>query len=698
MSPSVLRVPCVLCLLLMSQGIFAQIKGDISVNAGPIEVTVHADGPSRPIPATVFGSFLEPIGNSTYNGLWAEVLQNPSFEPEMWSAPKVAHMIHDQPELGRASELDLPLPWAPLYPEQGNRYEPHRGDAANSYQSLLLMALPTARERGGEVGIRQRVYLPVRRELKYQGSLWVKHVSGPAVLDVSLRERYHPEHVLAHATLTAQAADWTKYPFSLELKPDELGPLEAADFVISLSGDARAMVDQASLTPADAVDGMDPDVLRMAKDLHSPLVRFGGNFTSSYHWRDGVGPPEKRVSMINAAWGIPEVNTFGTDEFLRFCELIGAQPQIALNLGSGTPEEAADWVRYVNGHWADHRGGLLWELGNELWGSWNVGYPSLQQLGERTSQFSQAVRRADPQARLIAPGADEDFYKGWNAQLLAEPAGDFNYIATHFVVTTSKVERHDANDDFVALANFALPIGVGKRLREMSEQIEQSSHKGVKLAFTEWLFVGGAIAPNSTNMAVPNFTNMAGAIDTAGFLDMMFRDADIAPISDMTGIIDFAGITKDRGQAYEAPGYWVLRMYANAQPSRLLTVGNTSPTYSVEQGSTRLPEIQDVPWLEVEAAQGATPDKLLLFCVNRSLTHDLRARFRLAGFVPEGAARVQTLTAPSIYAENDAMDPEAVSPRASTAKAAANFEYTFPHASVVVIELDRSAAKAKGLQ
>ena len=104
------------------------------------------------------------------------------------------------------------------------------------------------------------------------------------------------------------------------------------------------LIDQASLLPADAVDGMDPDMIAMARALRTSIVRFGGNFTSAYHWRDGVGPRDKRVSMLNIAWGMPEYNQFGTDEFLRFCQLIDAQPQIALNLGTGTPEEAAAWV------------------------------------------------------------------------------------------------------------------------------------------------------------------------------------------------------------------------------------------------------------------------------------------------------------------------------------------------------------------
>src|SRR4051794_27364973 len=94
-----------------------------------------ADANRQQIPRTIFGSFLEPIGNSTYNGLWAEILENPSFEAGLWSAPAIARMIQDEPSLVRASQLALPLPWEPLDASQGNRYEPRWGDAANSWRS-----------------------------------------------------------------------------------------------------------------------------------------------------------------------------------------------------------------------------------------------------------------------------------------------------------------------------------------------------------------------------------------------------------------------------------------------------------------------------------------------------------------------------------------------------------------------------------
>src|SRR4051812_45554924 len=111
-----------------------------------------------------------------------------------------------------------------------------------------------------------------------------------------------------------------------------------------------------------------------------------------------------------------------------FCELIGAQPQVALNLGSGTPEEAADWVRYINKRWPTHKG-LLWELGNELWGDWNLGYPTLQELPGRTLDFSKAIRAVDPDARLIATGQDPDHYEKWNAAQLTDPPNTFDFLS-----------------------------------------------------------------------------------------------------------------------------------------------------------------------------------------------------------------------------------------------------------------------------
>ncbi|HEV2708748.1 MAG TPA: alpha-L-arabinofuranosidase C-terminal domain-containing protein [Edaphobacter sp.] len=654
----------------------AQMTNTAPVPSGPIEVGITRPVTPEVIPTSVFGSFLEPIGKSTYGGLWADALENPSFEDGLWSAGNIANMLHERPELRRASQLGIPLPWEPLDQAQGNRYLPVWGDAANSTRSLLIMSLP-----GKEVGVRQMVYLPVHRELTYTGSVWLKHIEGPASVTVSLRTHDRKDSVLVTQTLNATATAWTKYTFQLALKPGQVAPLDPVDFVIALNNDARVEVDQASLMPADNIDGMDPDVIAMARDLHSPLIRFGGNFTSAYDWKDGIGPRDKRVSKLNVSWGIPEYNTFGTDEFLEFCKLIHAQPQVALNLGTGTPQDAAAWVRYIDQHWGNHKGGLLWELGNELWGDFQVGYPSLERVAQKTLATSQALRKVDPTARLIATGADEDHFHDWNAAQLSNPPGTFDYLSTHFVVNNS-VQMPDSTPQFRTMASLALPIGLEKQMHAIHEQIQQSPHRDhVKTAFTEWLMISGS----HTGL---HFTNMGGALFAGGFLNMIIRNADIVPISDMTGIMEFGGIWSKHGQVYGAPAYWVLREYANAQPRTLLTVQSNSPAYSVKQGVKRLPEIADVPYLDVVAAESAGGESLVLLCVNRHLTQSLTANFDLASLGIKGAsAKVTTLAADSILTENDAKEPEKVKPVTHTEAVHGTFTHKFPNASVTVIEI-----------
>ncbi len=644
----------------------------------PIQITIHAQkSVGGAIPATVFGSFLEPIGNSTYNGLWAEILQNPSFEDGLWSGSAVREMLAADPQLVRASQLGLPLPWEPLHADEGNRYEPRRGDAANSFQSVAVLGLPNR-----EVGVRQAVYLPVHRELKYRGSLYVKHLSGDDLVHISVRKRNEAKQILALADFHAADSEWRKYTFELELKPGALRPLEAADFVISIENDGRALMDQASLMPSDAVRGLDPDMVKMAQEMRTPLVRFGGNFTSAYHWRDGVGPVDKRVSMRNVAWGIPETNQFGTDEFLEFCKLIGAEPQVALNLGTGTPEEAADWVRYIDQHWTSHSG-LLWELGNELWGNWNTGYPTLEEVAERTLRFSRAVKGADPKAKLIATGQDPDHYQAWNAQQLKNPAGTFEFLSTHFVVRTDQLAAPADSPDVVAAANFALPIALERNLRELQKQMDETGHGAAHIAFTEWLFHPG----DGTGEDAPGFDNLGGAVAAGGFFNVLMRNADIVPISDMTGIIEFAGIWKKRSQVFATPSYYAFQMFSTAEPEAALQTDSTSPSYDVHGGVSRFPEILKVPYLDVITVRSAKKGIISVFAVNRNVQADLSAEIAVEGAQLKGSAAVQELFAPSVYASNDEVHPVRVRPvHSSLTVGTSPVRFVFRRASVTRID------------
>jgi hypothetical protein len=249
-------------------------------------VEVDARKVVHAIPRTVFGGFMEPIRSAVYGGgLWAQIIENPSFEENLWSANAITHMVSGKPELARSSGSGLPLPWESLEARQGARFEPRWGDAANSFRSLLLLGLPR-----GQTGVRQALYLPVHRVLRYTGSIFAKPISGEKKIEISLRRRDRADEFFARREILLTSNDWNRYEFSLELTPGQLALREPADFVVAVANEARVLVDQVLLFPADRMDGLNPEAVAMTKALKLPLLRYGGNFTSGYHWRDGIGP------------------------------------------------------------------------------------------------------------------------------------------------------------------------------------------------------------------------------------------------------------------------------------------------------------------------------------------------------------------------------------------------------------------------
>jgi alpha-N-arabinofuranosidase len=218
----------------------------------------------------------------------------------------------------------------------------------------------------------------------------------------------------------------------------------------------------------------------------------------------------------------------------------------------------------------------------------------------------------------------------------------------------------------------------------MNEQIRDSpSRSSVKTAFTEWLFW----APDDT---YPRYDNMGGAVATSGLLNMLLRNADIVPISDMTGLVEFGGLWKKRSRVFGAPSYWAFKMYSTSDLSRLVEVSTNSETYTVEQGSKRLPNITDVPYLDVVATLNDAGTTLTLFCVNRDLTRDIPAKIQIAGFRTASGVRVSSLYADSIYEKNDEMEPEHIHPRDSFFEVSSpELKYTLRHESLTMIVLKR---------
>ena len=253
-----------------------------------------------------------------------------------------------------------------------------------------------------------------------------------------------------------------------------------------------------------------------------------------------------------------------------------------------------------------------------------MGYPTLGRVAERTKAFSDAVRKVDPKARLIGTGGDPDSNGKWNAAQLGNPAGTFDFLSTHFVVTTTSVQMPHASADFLAAATFALPVELERRLRGMHQQfLDSPAHAKGEYGVYRMALLGARMTCTLRAM-----TTWAARLGLPASLNMLMRNADIVPISDMTGIIEFGGIWKKRGGVFGVPAYWVFRMYSNADATRLVETRTDGETYNLDQGSTRLAEDENVPYLDVVAALNSSGSKLTLFCVNRHLTPGYRREDR----------------------------------------------------------------------
>jgi alpha-N-arabinofuranosidase len=214
----------------------------------------------------------------------------------------------------------------------------------------------------------------------------------------------------------------------------------------------------------------------------------------------------------------------------------------------------------------------------------------------------------------------------------------------------------------------------------MKDQIDEHARAGggVQLAFTEWLFHGQA-------HRVPRFDNMGGALCTAGFLNTLMRVAEFTPIANMTGLVEFGGITKRRATVFGVPAYWAFRMYSNTDIRTPVETRAEVETYDVQQGNSRIPEISGVPYLDVVSALDEAGDTLTVFCVNRKTDAGIRSRLEISNF-PIARAEGSELRAGSVFARNDEWRPDAIRPTTVELEVSGTaLEYEFPPASVTVL-------------
>ena len=198
---------------------------------------------------------------------------------------------------------------------------------------------------------------------------------------------------------------------------------------------------------ADA-NGFRKDVMAEIKGLGVPIMRYpGGNFVSGYNWLDGVGPKDKRPTVLERAWNSLETNQFGTNEFIEWCKLVNTEPLLGFNLGTGTPEMAVAYVEYCNvdkgTKWSDLRRAhgyeqphnvKYWCMGNEMDGPWQMGHMTAREYGRKARDAARQIRVIDPDTKLIACGSSNTIlptYLVWDREVLEECYDQVDGISLH---------------------------------------------------------------------------------------------------------------------------------------------------------------------------------------------------------------------------------------------------------------------------
>ena len=366
--------------------------------AEPLQVSIDTTKTGAAINPFIYGQFIEHMGRCIYGGIWAEMLEDRKFYFPIAAEYKPYKDLTDSefPVVGAS-------PWQII----GDA----KGVSMVTDPAHVFVGKHVPRLAAGS-GIRQ-LDLGVVAGKRYDGYLLAKPVAGPAEIEVAL---VWGEQAADRAStrLTFDGSDFTKKTFSFT--PGATLPRGAKLEFRSIAGDV--FLGPPSLMPGDHVKGMRRDTIDLLKQLNSPVYRWpGGNFASGYNWRDGIGDRDRRPPRKNPAWTGVEHNDFGTDEFMVFCREISTEPMIAANTGFGDDYSAAQWVEYCNssaatigGSWRVKNGNVnpyhvkYWCVGNEMFGTWQLGFMQMQHYVLKHNLFAEAMWKVDPTLKLTAVG------------------------------------------------------------------------------------------------------------------------------------------------------------------------------------------------------------------------------------------------------------------------------------------------------
>jgi DUF1680 family protein/alpha-L-arabinofuranosidase len=511
-------------------------------------VTIDSGERGEPISKYIYGQFIEHLGRCIYGGIWAEMLEDRKFYFPI--------MANYDPYRGTRS-ISKNNPFAIVGASPWQIIGPADSVTMVKKDSFVGEHTPEVKvARGGEPsGIRQKALGLV------EGKTYTGHIvlagSGSSKVQVSLV--WGPgKDGRQTISLDAPTAKYTKIPLRFTSGANtEDGQLE-----IIGHGGGTFHIGTVSLMPADNIEGMRADTLKLLKELNAPLYRWpGGNFVSGYDWRDGIGERDKRPPRRNPAWTGVEHNDFGFGEFIRFCRLVGAEPLVTVNTGFGDAYSAAAQLEYANGSTDTLMGALrakngepepfnirYWCIGNEMFGSWQLGYMRLEHYVLKHNWVVDKMRQVDPDIVPIASGNAGS----WSEGLLKSCSNHIDLIAEHFYCQEkNNLLEHTAQ----------IPDNIKRKVRfhrDLREKLDALKGKDIKIAMTEWNYWYG---PHVFGELGTRYFHKDG-LGIAKGLHEYFRHSDIMFMANYAQTVNVIGCikTSKTAAAFETTGL-VLKLY-----------------------------------------------------------------------------------------------------------------------------------------
>lgn len=384
-------------------------------------------------------------------------------------------------------------------------------------------------------------------------------------------------------------------------------------------------------------NAVDPAFIELARDQGLSLVRFpGGTFSDFYHWEDGTGSLALRKVTPHFTDPGSSRNLFGSPELIKFCKLLGAKPLITVNAGTGTAEEAARWVSYMNAPADEKRitdgiyepiGVEFWEIGNELYLN---GSDAEKKIGmspenyvEKFLAYSDKMRSIDPSISLIAIGVAGSYnipfsqHSDWNRILLSQAGNKIDYVSLHnsYFPVLYKKNTYDTQKIYQSL--WGAVSSVEKDINEVSSLINvycKNSKPGI--AITEW---GPFFSIND-----PNWIDHVKTMGSAIYVARMFQLFISNPVVKIANYFKFTDNSFMGWISYtKVPKilYYVVNLYSNHFGKNVVESHIETPYFKTEKIGFVKP-VARVPILSVISSLNNSGDRLFINIVSCSMNEE----------------------------------------------------------------------------